>query len=65
MYRGDPVGAGKVGLGLVSRAAFIGLGLAAAGERDPKQLLRYSLAGSAGVELFVLGWVWFNAPERL
>ena len=56
LYRGDPDAIWKVGLGTVSRAAVIGVGLYAAGERE--KLVLYSLAGSLAVEAFVLAWVW-------
>jgi hypothetical protein len=62
MYRGDPGAVWKVGLGFVSRAAVIGLGLAMVGG-DRKYLVRDALAGSAAVELFVLAWVWRTSPE--
>ncbi len=59
-YRGDPAAVWKVGLGFVSRALVIGLGMYAIGER--KNLTRNALAGSAAVEAFVLGWVWSQSP---
>jgi hypothetical protein len=39
------------------RAALIGVGLAVAGERQ--HLVRNSVAGALGIELFVLGWALF------
>ncbi len=62
LYRGDPTAIYRVGLGLGTRAFFIGAGMAIAGMRSPKELLKYSLAGSLGVEAFVIWWVWKNSP---
>ncbi len=53
---GEPGALWEVGLGVLSRAVFIGVGLYAAGERE--QLVKYALAGSLGVELFVVGYVY-------
>ena len=63
VYRGDPTAIYRVGLGLLTRAFFIGAGLAVVGVRDKRDLLVYSLAGSLGVEAFVVGWVWKNRPR--
>jgi hypothetical protein len=41
-------------LHLLGRGALIAVGAGIAGERDPKSLARYGLAGSAAIELFVL-----------
>ena len=60
LYRGDPTAINRIGLGILSRAFFIGAGLALAGMKDQKDLLKYSLAGSLGVEAFVFGWIWVN-----
>jgi len=55
----DEIRAGKSGAWLrlfvsfVSRAIEVGIGLAAVGVHDPKTLMKYSLAASAAVELFV------------
>ena len=68
VYRGDPTAMERVGLGVLTRALFVGAGLALAGMKDPKDLVKYSLAGSLGVEAFVFGWVWANRgrpPERI
>lgn len=61
LYRGDEGAIWAVGLGLLSRAIIIGLGLYVAGERE--NLVRNALAGSIAVELFVLGWVWSTSPK--
>lgn len=61
-HRGDPAAVWKVGLGTASRAAFIGAGIYAAGERDPKKLAAYAVAGSLAVEAFALTYVWWNSP---
>ena len=63
LYRGDPTAIHRVGLGLLSRSVFIGAGLALAGMRQPGELIKYSLAGSLGVEAFVMWWVWSNSPK--
>jgi hypothetical protein len=63
LYRGDPKAIYKVGLGYLSRAFFIGAGLYVTGVRGEK-LIRYALSGSAGVEAFVLWWVWKNSPKK-
>ncbi len=63
LYRGDPTAIRRVGLGVVTRAFFIGAGLALAGMRDERDLFVYSIAGSLGVEAFVIGWVWKNSPK--
>lgn len=60
LYRGDPEGIWKVGLSWASRAVVIGVALRLAGEKDTKTLTKYALAGSLGVEAFVLGWVWYK-----
>ncbi|HEX7273136.1 MAG TPA: hypothetical protein VF420_13395 [Casimicrobiaceae bacterium] len=52
--RGEPGATGKVVRDVAVRGAIIGLGLALAGERE--NLVVKSLAASAVVELFVLGW---------
>ncbi len=61
LYEGDPAAVWKVGLGFLTRAAVIGLGIAIAGRR--KNVARDALAGSAAVEAFVLYWVWANDPK--
>ncbi len=45
---------------LFARAALVGVGMAVAGERE--HLFRNAFAGAVGIEVFVLGWVWLNAP---
>jgi hypothetical protein len=52
---GEPGALWEVGLGVLSRAAFIGLGMYAFGERE--NLVRNAIAGSIGVEVFVIGYV--------
>lgn len=55
----DEIRAGKSGawvrliVSFISRAIEVGIGLAAAGIRDPNTLIKYSLASSAAVEAFV------------
>lgn len=58
LYEGDPDAIWEVGLGVFSRAALIGLGMAAVGERDTSRIIRNALAGSLAVEGFVILWVW-------
>ena len=67
LYRGDPDAVNKVGLGILSRSVFIAAGLYLAGMRGAGDLAKYSLAGSLGVEAFVLGWVWKESgrPSRI
>lgn len=62
LYRGDPDAIWKVGLSWASRAVIIGVALRLAGEKDLGTLAKYSLAGSLGVEAFVVGWVWKYGP---
>lgn len=56
----------KVGRDLVLRGALIWIGIAsydaATGREDPKRLQR-AIAGAAGIELFVLGWLWLKKPR--
>jgi hypothetical protein len=53
LYRGDP-----------DALSIIGAALGLAGERDLRTLTKYALAGSLGVEAFVLGWVWRYGPKN-
>jgi hypothetical protein len=62
LYRGDPDAIWKVGLSWVGRAAIIGVALRLAGEKDLGTLSKYALAGSLGVEAFVVGWVYTYGP---
>lgn len=62
LYRGDPDAIWKVGLSWVGRAAIIGVALRLAGEKDLGTLTKYALAGSLGVEAFVVGWVYTYGP---
>lgn len=64
LYRGDPDAIWKVGLSLLGRAAIIGVSMRVAGERDVGRLVKYGLAGSLGVEAFVIGWVWKYGPNE-
>jgi hypothetical protein len=64
LYRGDPTAIQRVGLSWLTRAAMLGAGLRAAGMTKTRDLVRYSLAGSAAIELFVLGWVWKFSPSK-
>lgn len=48
---------------LLGRAVLLGVGLAVAGARD-KDLVKYSLAGAAAIELFVLGYAWINKEKK-
>ena len=59
LYRGDPTAIWRVGLGWASRAAVIAIALVLSGER--KRVIRTSLVASIGVEVFVLGWIWWNS----
>lgn len=54
LVAGDWSALPTVALHLVGRAAIIGVAMAICGERDPHRFVRNSLAGSAGIELFVL-----------
>lgn len=47
----------------LGRAVLLALGLAAVGLRD-KQLVKASLAGSAAIEAFVLGYAAVNREEK-
>lgn len=42
------------------RSALVGVGLSVAGMRDPRDLVRYSIAGALGIEAFVLSWAFAN-----
>ncbi len=58
VVRGEGMGFVKLVRDLTVRAGLIGVGMFVAGERE--HLIRNSLAGSAGIEVFVLGWVWLR-----
>ena len=44
----------------VGRAALIAVGIAAAGERDPRKLARYGLGAALAIEVFALTWAGFH-----
>lgn len=48
---------------LLGRSALLAIGLAAAGARG-KELVKYSLAGGAAIEVFVLIWAAVNKDEK-
>ena len=47
----------------LGRSVLLALGLAAAGLRD-KDLVKASLAGSAAIEFFVLGYAWVHREKK-
>lgn len=64
VVRGEP-GSLATMLGYTAaRAALIGVGVAATGVRDARDLVRYSLAGSAAVEAFVLSYAWYDERKK-
>jgi hypothetical protein len=58
VMNGDPEGWKQVVQGTLARAGFIGVGIFLAGERDPKRLVTYSLAGAAAIEVAVVRFLW-------
>lgn len=60
-HQGRPGGLTEVILSTFGRACIIGAGIVVMGERDPKRLAKYALAGATAVELFVL---YYTAPAR-
>ncbi len=55
LVRSEPGSLGRVAVHFLGRAAIVGLGLHVAG--CPRaELVRYSLAGAASIELFLLAW---------
>lgn len=63
LYKGEPDALWKVGLGYATRSAFIAAGIYLAGERDLGKVALYSLAGSAAVEGFVIGYVFYESGK--
>ena len=64
LYEGKPGALWDVGLGILSRAAFIGAGIyVVGGERDLARVAQLAIAGSLGVEAFVVGYVWIESGE--
>lgn len=47
----------------LGRSVLLALGLAAAGLRD-RDLVKASLAGSAAIEFFVLGYAWVHREKK-
>lgn len=48
----------------VGRALLIGVGLSAAGEKDPQKLQRYALGAALAIELFALCWAGYQLRRR-
>jgi hypothetical protein len=64
LVRGDWTAAPTVALHIAGRGAIMGLFMAIFGERDASRLVRNSLAGSLGVELFVVAHELIRTPAR-
>jgi hypothetical protein len=47
-----------------ARAALIGVGLFAAGERAPARLARNAAAGALAIEVFVIGWAAWKLRQK-
>ncbi len=56
---GESGSAVKLVAHMLGRSVLVGVGLYLAGARD-KDLVKYSLAGAAAIEAFVLGYAWMN-----
>lgn len=61
--QGEPGSTWRLLSHYLARSAILGAGLAVAGARG-KELVKYSLAGGAAIEAFVLAFAWLNRPSK-
>lgn len=63
LVRGEPGALPLVGLHLLGRAALVGTGIALVNGLNMKTM-KYALAGSAAIEVFVLGYAAYKASQE-
>lgn len=64
LVHGDASALPKVLFHSTVRAGLIALAMYAVGMHAPKQLLKYSVAGSVGIEAFVLLWALYEKQKE-
>jgi hypothetical protein len=64
LVAGDPAALPRVLGFTAARAGLIALGLLAFGEKDSREhLIRHSIGGACGIEVFVLAWALWKKRE--